>query len=279
MLNNKNETGNGLLMNLVHRIGKRSLILLLLAFYAATSPATAQNTEQQLFELKIYHLADEEQERRTDNYLEKAFLPAMHRMEQGPVGVFKPVGQDTTSDRRIYVLTAYDSFDEYRSVEEQLARDNHYQKQGADYINAAHDNPTFREIETILLRAFSYAPGLMQSDLETPKTERIYELRSYESATEAQNINKVEMFNEGGEVELFDELGFNAIFYGNVIAGSDMPNLMYMISFDNMEARDAHWDQFIESPVWKRISAMEKYQDNVSHIDNYFLHAAEYSDL
>ncbi|MDZ7690663.1 MAG: NIPSNAP family protein [Balneolaceae bacterium] len=196
-----------------------------------------------------------------------------------PLAFFIPCGQDTLSDKRIYVLTSYESFDELASLDEKLSDDSQYQEAGASYINAAHDNPTFREIETILLRAFSHAPQLMNSGLEAPKTERIYELRSYESATEAQNINKVEMFNEGGEVELFDKLNFNAIFYGNVIAGSDMPNLIYMVSFEDMEARDNHWSNFSNAPAWKELSSMEKYQNNVSHIDNYFLRATEYSDL
>ncbi len=36
------------------------------------------------------------------------------------------------------------------------------------------------------------------------------------------------MFNEGGEIELFKELNFNAAFYGEVITGSRMPNFYYL---------------------------------------------------
>jgi hypothetical protein len=36
----------------------------------------------------------------------------------------------------------------------------------------------------------------------------------------------------GGEVPLFVRLGFNAVFYGEVIVGSHMPNLMYMTTFE-----------------------------------------------
>lgn len=258
-----------------------TVLLALIFLSISINPAIAQapNSDQQLFQLKIYHLDDQQQEQRVHSYLENAYLPALHRLNYGPVGVFYPVGQDTLSDKRIYVLTSYESFEQILSLDDKLGDNQQYQKAGASFINAAHDNPPFREIETILLHAFSYAPQLMKSGLETPKTERIYELRSYESATEAQNINKVEMFNEGGEVELFDKLNFNAIFYGNVIAGSDMPNLVYMVSFEDMEARDNHWSKFSNAPAWKELSSMEKYQNNVSHIDNYFLRATEYSDL
>ena len=52
------------------------------------------------------------------------------------------------------------------------------------------------------------------------------------------------MFNEGGEIDLFNKLNFNAVFYGEVLSGSSMPNLMYMTSFENKADRDAHWKSF-----------------------------------
>jgi hypothetical protein len=81
--------------------------------------------------------------------------------------------------------------------------------------------------------------------------ERIYELRSYESPTEEKYLNKVHMFNEGGEITLFNELQFNAVFYADVLFGSKMPNLMYMTSFDNIDSRNEHWKAFGESKTWK----------------------------
>jgi hypothetical protein len=87
------------------------------------------------------------------------------------------------------------------------------------------------------------------------------------------------MFNEGGEVSLFEKLEFNAVFYAEVISGSRMPNLMYMTSFADMKSREEHWAAFREHPDWKRISSMEEYQDNVSKIDRIMLHHTAYSDF
>jgi hypothetical protein len=86
------------------------------------------------------------------------------------------------------------------------------------------------------------------------------------------------MFNEG-EVQLFDRLGFNAVFYGQVIAGSRMPNLMYITSFDNKTIRDEHWKNFVVDPAWKTMSALPQYQNNVSKIDITFLRPTTYSKL
>src|SRR5690606_26546023 len=83
----------------------------------------------------------------------------------------------------------------------------------------------------LLLTAFIDSPNVQLPNLASPKSERVYELRSYEGPTEAYYRNKVDMFNEGDEIGLFKRLGFNAVFYGEVIAGSRMPNLMYLTTF------------------------------------------------
>ncbi len=114
--------------------------------------------------------------------------------------------------------------------------------------------------------------------LKGPREERVYELRSYESATEKIFRNKVHMFNEGDEIGLFKKLNFNAVFYSEVIAGAHMPNLMYMTTFESKADRDAHWKAFGESPEWKKLSSMPEYQHNVSHIDITFLRPTSYSD-
>jgi hypothetical protein len=54
--------------------------------------------------------------------------------------------------------------------------------------------------------------------------------------------------------------------YGEVLAGSDMPNLMYMTSFETQTSRDEHWKAFGNDPQWKRLVGMPEYQNNVSKI-------------
>ena len=53
-------------------------------------------------------------------------------------------------------------------------------------------------------------------------SERIYELRSYESATEAKAVKKSQMFNEGGEIGIFESVSSDAVFYQG-FDGSQMP--------------------------------------------------------
>jgi NIPSNAP len=234
---------------------------------------------REFYQITVYHYSQPEQEKILDNYLEKALLPALHRMQISNVGVLKAIANDTSNNKNLYVLIPLTSVDMVTKIADKLAADKLYQDAGTAYINAPYTAAPYNRMETILLKSFHLAPTLQLPKLNGPKKDRVYELRSYESATEKIFRNKVHMFNEGDEIGLFKRLNFNAIFYSEVIAGGKMPNLMYMTSFENMQDRDAHWKSFGSDPYWKKLSSMPEYQKNVSHIDIIFLRPAEYSDF
>ena len=213
-----------------------------------------------------------------DQYLQNSFLPALHRSGIGKVGVFHLMGNDTLSDKKVFVFIALTSLEQAGLLIEGLEKDKTYQTTRQEYWNTSYDHPLYARFETILLRAFQDMPNPEAPKLKNPPAERVYELRSYESASEKLYFNKVEMFNKGGEITLFKSLGFNAIFYAEVLSGSKMPNLMYMTSFENKESREEHWKEFTNSPVWKKISGMPEYQHNVSKADIFFLTPTSYSE-
>jgi hypothetical protein len=233
---------------------------------------------QQLYQLKIYSFDTQEQEDLTDDYLENAFIPALNRQMIDVVGVFKN-RKDTEADtlRKTYVLIPFISLFQFQTLDQQLQLDKVYLKAGEDYLDAPYDSPPYQRIESILLKAFDDMPMLSASPIDTPREDRIYELRSYESATEKIYKNKMDMFNAGGEIELFKELGFHPVFFGEVIAGPKMPNLMYLTTHKNQEERTLNWKNFVDSPGWKAMSSLDKYQNNVSHIDIEFLYPTHYS--
>lgn len=234
--------------------------------------------ENYYYQLKVYHLKTQRQEDRLDNYLQNAYLPALHRMGIKQAGVFKPIDKDT-ADRRVYVLTPFSTWNQLENSNESLLADRQYLAAGKEYIDAPYNDVPYARLETIVLRAFPKMPMPAVPGLTGNKTDRVYELRSYESPTEKYNINKVRMFNVGDEVALFKRLGFNAVFYAEVLAGSHMPNLMYMTTFNNRADRDAHWNTFSNDTEWKALSARPEYQHNVSKADILFLHPTAYSDF
>jgi hypothetical protein len=257
----------------------KKLISFCFILASITSMAADGTARQQVFELKVYHFKDSTQEKTIDSYLQNAFVPALHRAGISKVGVFKTIGNDTLTDKTLYILISFQSLEQFHKLGSVLAKDKIYLSAGSTFINASYEHPAFIRIESILLNAFPMSPRLELPSLQSPFNERVYELRSYESASEKNHHNKVAMFNEGGEIDLFKRLGFNAIFYGSVMSGAHMPNLMYLTSFENKTERDAHWKAFGSDPAWKKLSAMPEYQHNVSHIDIIFLRPTSYSDF
>jgi hypothetical protein len=238
-----------------------------------------RNAEREYYKLTVYHYKDAAQEKVLDTYLEYALLPALHRQKVADIGVFKSLSNDTVADKLLYVFMPFKSLKDMKNTEDNMSSDNAYLTAGSNYLNATYDKPPYTRIETMILYAFPLAPKMQLPQLTAAKNERVYELRSYESATEKIFKNKVKMFNEGGEVSLFKRLNFNAVFYSEAIAGNKMPNLMYMTTFENMKDRDAHWKSFGDDAEWKTLSAMQEYQKNVQHIDIMFLRPANYSDF
>ncbi len=236
----------------------------------------AQNRD--FYQLKIYTVDTKSQEAATDQFLKEAYLPALKRQNIKSIGVFKSRPNEKDSLQKIYVLVPFASLAQFQNTEDALLKDSGFLTAGASYINAKFDNAPYRRIESILMRAFEDMPNMNTPAFDSPKADRVYELRSYESATEALYRNKVEMFNGGGELELFHQLGFNPVFFGEVISGNRMPNLMYLTTFKDRASRDAHWKAFGESAKWNELKVMPKYQNNMYHADVLFLYPAEYSD-
>ena len=86
------------------------------------------------------------------------------------------------------------------------------------------------------------------------------------------------MFNEV-EMDIFKKTNLNMVFFGEEIAGKDLPCLTYMLAFRDMEERDINWKGFSSDPDWKRVRSLQEYADTVSSITQIFLKPLPYSQL
>jgi hypothetical protein len=253
----------------------KNAICLVIAFFAA-SFAYSQNAARSYYQIKVYHLKAG-QEAGVDNYLKAAYIPALHRAGVKTVGVFKPVVQDT-ADLKIYVFMPFNSLTDFEKLSQTLSGDSQYNMQGKDYLTSEWNKVAYTRVESILLRAFRDMPQPEVPKLTSSKSDRIYELRSYESGSENLAATKIKQFNDGGEIKIFKKLNFNAVFYAEVLSGPRMPNLMYMTTHNSSAERDANWVAFNNDADWKVVSKLPEYQHLVSKSDVILTHAAEYSD-
>jgi len=255
---------------------KSSILLSSLSNITSTnSEAGFKKSKQEFYELRVYTLKNAEQEKVIEDYFEKAAIPALNRLGMKNVGVFKemkPEGQT-----KIYVLIPFASLDDFIGVEEKLSKDAVYQDAGAAYMTAPATAPAYERIQSSLLKAFAHMPKI-----EVPGNKaRIFELRRYESASETASKKKIEMFNDAGEIDIFRKSGLTPVFFGEALIGEMRPNLTYMLTYEDMAARDRNWKTFGSSPEWKKIKSMPEYADAkiVSRITATYLVPTSFSQV
>src|SRR3954454_7003690 len=243
---------------------------------AFASSTSAQKATREYYELRVYTLKDATQQQIVEDYYQRAAIPAYNRIGSKNVGVFtemKPEGQT-----KLYVVIPYQSIEDFSSAKGKLINDKTYMEAANAYLNAPATAPAYDRIESSLLYAFAGMPAMA---FPTAGKPRIFELRRYESPTEAAGLKKIEMFNEGGEMEIFKNKGLRAVFFGQSLIGSNQPNLTYMLTFDDMANHDKAWGTFGSSPEWNKLKSVPEYADAklISKITAIFLQPTSFSQI
>jgi len=248
----------------------KRLVTVLSAFAFAAFHASGG----EFYELKTYSLKAAKQPM-LDQYLSEAYIPALERIGIGPVGVFtEPASNDMVS---VVVLTVMRSPAQIAEIPLKLASDPAYGKAASDYLNARAADPVYERIESSVLSAISGMPKLEKPDTSKP---RLMNLRVYESHNERAHLKKVEMFNLA-ELDIFKRDGLTPVMFGSAIAGTRMPNLTYMLVFDDEDDRKASWKKFLDDPDWQTLKAKPEYANAeiVSRITNRILTPTSYSGI
>jgi hypothetical protein len=247
-----------------------------LADLPAMGAGTKPKGRQEYYELRAYRLKPGASGEAVHQYLEKAFVPALNRAGIKPVGVFEEIKpQENTA---IYLLAPYKSLDQFHEVNSGLNRDAAYRQAAAGYLDTPARSPVFDRIDSWLMLAFAGMPRIELSAFSRERKDRIFEMRTYESPTEAKARKKVDMFN-AGEIETMREVGLAPVFYGEALSGPNLPHLTYMTSGENDELHKQHWAAFNKHPVWERLKGDPQYKDTVSKMTKWFLKPAAYSQI
>jgi hypothetical protein len=241
---------------------------------ADAAPTGGANT---FLEIKTYklHNSFENQFSRLSDFLRASYLPALGRAGAKLVGAFNNyIGPDSPL---LITVTQYGSLSVMQDSLAKLTEDNAYQKElGA--IDPETGFP-FVRLESSLLRTFDGMPDVALADPNDHRPPRVFELRTYESQTQATLAKKLKMFNSGGEIAIFQRLGLRPVFFGETIVGPRQPSLTYMLSFDDLAAREKLWHDFVTDPEWKRLSSQPGLSDAqiVSNITNTIVRPLSFS--
>jgi len=248
----------------------------------AGAKAAEESAGRQLIELRNYKFASDAKLKAYDALLASAGVAALNRAGISPVGVFRVTAKDNPDLKisedvnELWVLLPANKFETLLNLDDKLAEDQAYQSAGKGVLDDPQKNASFTRYETSLLQAFPMFPHV---EVPTRSPDRIMQLRRYESHNRERARKKLEMFNEGGEIQVFKESGMTGVFFGEALAGPLLPNLAYMLAFESPEAGKAAWGKFGKHPVWRKLNANPAYKDTVSRITNLFVRPMSSSQI
>jgi len=250
-------------------------MLAALAGSALMAQGREAGTPVSYLEVKTWrmHNSEENQPQRLSTYLEHGLAPALSRTGAKLVGAF---GNLIGPDGPYYVTIAqFASLGAYQETLSQLRSDRNHQQEEAK-LDSGSGLP-FVRVDSSLLRCFDKMP---QPAIESTagKPPRVFELRTYESQSFTALVRKVGMFNNG-EMQIFERLQMRPVFFGETIAGPRQPCLMYMLSYDSLDARDRLWRVFGADPEWNKLKSQPGLSDPeiVANISNVLLHPLPFS--
>lgn len=244
----------------------------------------AEGDDKQILELRIYTCADAEKKAALLDYWKDAAIPALNKLGVKPVGVFVTNGTDNEGDkkldqeliaRQVFVVIPYDDPTLVGTANRAMLADPAYMAAAEQVMTAPKGERVYDRFESAVFVAFDGCPTV---ETPTDAEGRVFQLRIYEGPNEERAAKKVAMFNNG-EIDVFRKCGMDPVFFGEQIVGPRMPNLTYMLGFDNLDAKAEAWAKFLKHPGWIALKTDPQYADTVSNITNIMLRPADGSQI
>ena len=248
------------------------------AIAGATSTTLLQgaghkNHQQGYLELIRFVVLNRSSIRTLEKYLGDTVIPELNKLGCSPVGVFKPKYGSHGAD--VYMLVPHKDIESFTTAWKKLTATEAF-KAASD---TTPEGQLYERMETTLMSTFSHMPELEIPAAVKGVDGRIFELRIYEAHNRMKSDLKVEMFNEGGKIEIFRNVGLHPVFFGHSLAGPLMPNLIYMLAFKDMAERDANWKKFSSDPGWVELRQNKRYSGTVSNITDIIMGASSVSQI
>lgn len=257
---------------------------------AAPNPMSPSGPRE-FYELRAYRLKPDASTALLDTYFEKALIPALNVRGLANVGAFtelevdkktgtaKPKVGTAESPASLWILIIHPTLESFAGVAADLNTDTAVQAAGRDYLLTPKANPAYTRVDSWLLRAFAGMPKLVVPAFSKTKVAtRIFEMRDYESHSEERALSKMAMFDDG-EIEVMRDLGMSPLFFGQALAGPNLPHLRYITCAADLSSHLANWKKFGPDPRWVKLKDEPRYKDNTSKNTARFLVPTSYSQL
>jgi hypothetical protein len=240
--------------------------------------SSAQSKTPSIYEIRTIHLRNtlDNQRARLTDFLQHAAVPAFARAGIGPCAYFGSMIAEETPF--VMTIASYPSLAAMEQQRAKLSADAEYKKALIAYN--AQPGLNYERIDSMLGRAFASFPEMVVPTDLAGRPGRVFELRRYESNNATTLAQKIKMF-ESGEIAIFQRLGMRPVFFAETIVGPRMPNLVYMLSFDDLASREKLWKAFGADPEWQKLRVVPGNTDPeiVSNISNSLLQPLPFSPI
>ena len=211
------------------------------------------------------------------DFLRNASVPAWNRQGIEPIGVFTTLfGPDMAA---VHVLLPHPTIESAVTSRDRMVADVEYLEAGASILESGESDPAFVRMESSLLVGFPSMPALELPKGNLERKSRIFEMRTYESPSLKTHKKKIEMFDRGGEIDLFREIGLRPVMFAESLVGPRLPNLIYLLTFDGMSEREEAWNRFKVDPRWVALRDEPQYSGLVSNISDIVFSPTEASQI
>lgn len=234
--------------------------------------AAASDKRTNFYCIEHYNLKSGHQPQRLSEFAAQ-ILPAIGRVHSGPKIYLDALVAPQVP--HFTVIAGFTSLEELWDVNVKVLQDETVRK--ASEALESGPEPAYESLDSIIVQAADYSPEIKPEASATP---RIFELRVYHSPTWRQLDALHERFR-GPEIKIFHRSGIHPILYGSTFIGPNQPNLVYLIPFADLAAREKAWAAFGADPEWKKVrdESVAKSGEIVSDIQISFYKATSYSPV
>jgi len=242
---------------------------------AAAAPLvrSEEGKKTRYYVLEQFFLKNGSQPQRMQEFYSKSVVPALGRVHTGPKLFLEALVAPHMP--QVAVILGYESLDQIMDVQARVMQDPELAKAWRGWELAAEQ--PFESQSNTLLRAAGYSPELAATGRETP---RLFELRVYHSPSWNHLFALHERF-AGPETKIFHRCGIHPVLYASTLFGQNVPNLTYVIPFENLAEREQAWAKFSADPEWIKVrkESVEKSGQVTSVIQISLYKAAAYSPI
>jgi hypothetical protein len=248
------------------------------AAVTSSGQGTGTQSSPAILEVRTVYLRNgaDSQRQRMAEFIQTTAMPTLQKHGAGAMGVFSNL--IAPDGPYIQILVQYPSLAAMEEIRGKVNADAGYVKASQKLMS--QPGLPYVRLENSIVRLVPWMPAIEVPKHDGKRSNLVFEMRTYESNTSATLERKVKMFADG-EMAIFRRVGMVPVFFGTTLIGRRMPNLVYMLGYENLAAREKVWQAFLRDPEWAKLRDTPGYSDAeiVSNISSALLSPLGFSPV